>query len=286
MVNDVARAVAAEAVICGVDTPELALELLEMSGSVRLVAATPNPGTYDALAVMGHRPLRLAVRTADKYKQAQYAVSMALRAGEVATSDLVVCVIGHGLCRGDADIILVTDVEANALEIALTDLVDLTDGIRPNLLDAALQVASKIGAVTRRGKPLGALFVLGDSNEVLKRSRQLILNPFEGHEGGESMLVNEEIHDMVIELAKLDGAFVVRGDGLIRAVGVFLTAPGAEIDVPPGLGARHVAAAAMTAATSATAVVVSATDGFVRVFSGGELVLQMDPEPPPSSAGR
>ena len=95
------------------------------------------------------------------------------------------------------------------------------------------------------------------------------------------MLVNEEIHDMVMELAKLDGAFIVRGDGLIRTAGAFLTASEIEVEVPAGLGARHVAAAAITVTTSATAVVVSATDGHVRVFSGGELVLQMDPDLPP-----
>lgn len=51
-----------------------------------------------------------------------------------------------------------------------------------------------------------------------------------------------------------------------------------EIDVPAGLGAQHVAAASVTRRTAATAVVVSATDGDVRVFSDGKLVLQMDPD--------
>lgn len=45
-----------------------------------------------------------------------------------------------------------------------------------------------------------------------------------------------------------------------------------------GLGARHAAAAAVTARTAATGVVVSATDGNVRVFSGGRMVLRMDPD--------
>jgi diadenylate cyclase len=44
------------------------------------------------------------------------------------------------------------------------------------------------------------------------------------------------------------------------------------------LGARHAAAAAVTARTAATGVVVSATDGNVRVFSAGRMVLRMDPD--------
>lgn len=43
---------------------------------------------------------------------------------------------------------------------------------------------------------------------------------------------------------------------------------------------REAAAAAITACTHATAIAVSSTDGFVRAFSGGQLVLQMDPEVP------
>jgi DNA integrity scanning protein DisA with diadenylate cyclase activity len=94
------------------------------------------------------------------------------------------------------------------------------------------------------------------------------------------MLTNARIHEMLLELAKLDGAFIVRGDGFIRTAGAFLAASQTDTEVPAGLGARHFAAAAVTARTSATAVVVSSTDGHVRVFSTGQLVLQMDPDVP------
>jgi hypothetical protein len=57
-------------------------------------------------------------------------------------------------------------------------------------------------------------------------------------------------------------------------------------DVDAGLGARHVAAASVTAHTTATAVVVSATDGNVRAFAGGQLVLQLDPDVPHSPTSR
>ena len=84
-------------------------------------------------------------------------------------------------------------------------------------------------------------------------------------------------HEMLVELAKLDGAFVVCGDGLVRTAGTFLAASGTDAGVPKGLGARHVAAA-VTARTRACAIAVSATDGDVRVFSGGQIVLHMDPQ--------
>ncbi len=114
----------------------------------------------------------------------------------------------------------------------------------------------------------------------MEGATQLILNPFQGHEDADRMLTNTSIHEMLLELAKLDGAFIVRGDGFIRTAGAFLAASETDIEVPAGLGSRHFTAAAVTARTNATAVVVSSTDGYVRVFSSGQLVLQMDPDVP------
>ncbi len=120
--------------------------------------------------------------------------------------------------------------------------------------------------------------MLGDSLNVLEGSKQLIPNPFQGHDKAERMLTNTGIHDALVELSKLDGAFVLRGDGFIQAAGVFLTSPPTETELVAGLGARHAAAAAVTVRTTATAIVVSATDGNVRAFSGGKPVLQIDPD--------
>ncbi len=113
---------------------------------------------------------------------------------------------------------------------------------------------------------------------VLEGSKQLVPNPFQKHGKSNRMLTNPEIHDALVELSKLDGAFVVRGDGFIQAAGVFLTSPPSETELVSGLGTRHAAASAVTMHTMATAIVVSATDGQGRGFSGGKMVIQIDPE--------
>jgi diadenylate cyclase len=172
-------------------------------------------------------------------------------------------------------------VEPGIERLVITDLVKLTDGIRPTVLEAALALASRIGRVVRRGgERIGAIFILGDSTNVLKGSRQLVPNPFHGHEDQLRRLTNPDIHDALVEFSKLDGAFVVRGDGFIQSAGVFLVPNDVALELPAGLGARHMVAAAVTAYTAATAVVVSATDGNVRAFSEGRMVLQMDPDVP------
>jgi DNA integrity scanning protein DisA with diadenylate cyclase activity len=209
-------------------------------------------------------------------------VSVALRAKKISLGDLVVCAVGHVLVHGGGDLILVTDVEVGAADIALHEMVKLTDGIRPQVLQAALEVACRIGQVSSGGKQIGALFVLGDSDGVLEGVKQLIPNPFQGHEGADRMLTNAKVQDVLVELAKIDGAVVFRGDGFIRTAGAFLAVSESKVEVPPGLGTRHVTGAAISARTDATAVVVSSTDGNVRAFAGGKLVLQLDPRVTPA----
>ena len=156
----------------------------------------------------------------------------------------------------------------------------LTDGIRPSVLEVAIHVACKIGQISRSGKSIGTIIMLGDSVEVRKGAKQLIPNPFQGHADADRRLTNCGTQNTLVELSKLDGAFVLRGDGFIQTAGTFLATFDVEVKIPPGFGARHLAAAAVAKRTAATAIVVSATDGHVRAFSGGTMVLQLDPKVP------
>ena len=53
------------------------------------------------------------------------------------------------------------------------------------------------------------------------------------------------------------------------------------VNLPSGLGARHAAAAALSAFTSSLAVVVSQSTGSVTLFKGGGLVMSMEKPGPP-----
>lgn len=278
IVLNVAKAAHVDAIICTTETGAFAKQLHRLSDQFRVIAATTNGETYDVLTQANMDCLRLPIRAADKYRQARYVISVAFRAHRVSLGDFVVCAIGPEAYQDEGDLVVIADVEPGIENVAVPDLLRLTDGIRPRALEAAITVACKIGRAARRGKRIGAIFTLGDSIKVLEGAKQLIPNPFRGHEDAVRMLTNPDIHDAVVELAKLDGAFVVRGDGFIQTAGAFLAPSKVEIELPSGLGARHFAAASVTARTDATAVVVSSTDGNVRVFSDGALVLQIDPD--------
>ena len=278
MVINVAEATRADSIICITETGALARHLCRLSGEFRVIATTTNSETFDTLTKAGLTVIRLPLHTADKYTQIRHATSVVLQSLNVSVGDLIVCTIGHDVYQEEGIFIVLTEMEASTEKLAVSDLLKLTDGIQPKVLEAAVTVACKIGRAARRGKRIGAIFMLGDSLKVLEGSKQLVPNPFQGHEKNNRMLRNPDIHDALVELSKLDGAFVLRGDGFIQAAGVFLTSPPTETELVSGLGARHAAAAAVTKRTMATAVVVSATDGKVRAFSGGKMVLQIDPD--------
>lgn len=117
---------------------------------------------------------------------------------------------------------IITDVDPGIERLVITDLIKLTDSIRFKVLESTLAVACQIGRVARReGETLGAIFILGDSLKILKWSGQLVPNPFHGHENRLQRITIPDAHNTPVEFSKLDGAFVIRGDGFIQSAGAF-----------------------------------------------------------------
>jgi DNA integrity scanning protein DisA with diadenylate cyclase activity len=149
--------------------------------------------------------------------------------------------------------------------------------VRPDVLERVLNIAAELGYEGREGKMVGGLFVVGDSQNVLALSRQLILNPFKGYSEEARNILAPELKETVKELSSIDGAFIIRGDGVIEAAGTYLTASTRDIhDLPAGLGARHQAAAGITAVTNAVAIAVSQSTGHVTVFRRGHIIADLE----------
>jgi hypothetical protein len=151
------------------------------------------------------------------------------------------------------------------------------EGVSAEVIDALLDLAVAIGVEGWEGRPVGALFVVGDSASVMENSRPLSLNPFQGYSEDERNLMNPEVRRALRAFTVLDGAFVLREDGVVLAAGRYLSFEEKDLRVPLGLGARHMAAAGVTRETQAIALVVSQTSGTVRVFRHGRAVLELSP---------
>ncbi|WP_435154268.1 diadenylate cyclase DacZ [Haladaptatus sp. DFWS20] len=168
-----------------------------------------------------------------------------------------------------------TRVRAN--EEAHSGIYDLFANSRadPGVIRDVFEVAIELGKKGQKGKPVGALFVVGDAGKVMNKSRPLSYNPFEkSHVHVGDPIVNV----MLKEFSRLDGAFVISDSGKIVSAYRYLEPSAEGVDIPKGLGARHMAAGAITRDTNATAIVLSESDGLVRSFKGGEIILELDPE--------
>lgn len=147
----------------------------------------------------------------------------------------------------------------------------------PNVLESIIELAVEIAREGREGKRVGTLFMLGDENAVLARSRSLILDPLLGHPESVRQITNLNLRGTIKELAQLDGGFVVSQAGFVLSACRYLDAIAAEVEVPLGLGSRHIAAANMSAVTKAVGIVVSESS-VVRIFCHGQLVGEIIPE--------
>src|SRR5688500_8471765 len=130
-------------------------------------------------------------------------------------------------------------------------------GIERATLDAVVALAVDIAREGREGRKIGTLFVIGDVDAVLARSKELILDPLRGHPDGRKRINTHDMRETLKELAQLDGAFVVSGDGVVRSACRYLDTSSRRVKLPLGLGSRHMAAASITRQTRAMAVVVS-----------------------------
>jgi DNA integrity scanning protein DisA with diadenylate cyclase activity len=145
----------------------------------------------------------------------------------------------------------------------------------PSVIRDVLDIAVELGKKGQKGKNVGALFVVGDAGKVMNKSRALSYNPFEKshvHVGDPIVRV------MLKEFSRLDGAFVISDAGKIVSAYRYLEPSAEGVDIPKGLGTRHMAAGAITRDTNAVTIVLSESDGLVRAFKGGELALELDPE--------
>ncbi|MFD1633790.1 diadenylate cyclase [Haloplanus ruber] len=239
-------------------------ERFDDSGVTRVVIAAENGVEADAFVEL---PLGFE-NVRDRIK---FGVEGAMERGFVAEGDMVVCSLS--MFGDDADSLVRVRVD-ESMRSGIYDLF-IDSRAEPGVVRDVFEVAIDLGKKGQKGKPVGALFVVGDAGKVMNKSRPLSYNPFEkSHVHVGDPIVNV----MLKEFSRLDGAFVVSDSGKIVSAYRYLEPSAEGVDIPKGLGARHMAGGAITRDTNAIAIVLSESDGMVRAFKGGDLILEIDPE--------
>lgn len=195
--------------------------------------------------------------------------------GYIGLNETVLCVAGMA-GSGRLDLLLVTKPNRDFSWLKEADLDRTRSLVNPKEFGRLLELSLRFAAEGREGKPLGAVFVLGDSTELEPYLRQLILNPCKGHPRSARSIHKPEFAESLREFCAMDGAVVVSRTGVVESVGTYLDAPTSSVRLRHGLGARHAAAAAITKATNAIAFTVSESSGTVMLFDNGKPILEIE----------
>jgi len=181
-----------------------------------------------------------------------------------------------GVAGAQLDTIVVMTVGKEFELLQTVGQAALMEHVRRAVFQRVLNLATSLAAEGREGKAIGALFVIGDTTEVLKASEQMILNPFHGYGEKQRQILDSDMAETIKEYSALDGAFIIKGNGVLVSAGTYLRPGVAGEELPQGLGARHAAAAGITASTKSIAITVSQSTGAVRIWRGGKLITEIE----------
>jgi PAS domain S-box-containing protein len=149
------------------------------------------------------------------------------------------------------------------------DIVVADTDVKEEVFDAVFHISTEISIEGREGKSVGTTFLIGDAENVMAKSRQISLNAFEGQKPESRIITNQDIKENIKEFAQLDGAFVIDGEGYVRAQSRYITVDTSNVSLPKGMGTRHNSVAAMTQVTNAVGIVVSQSGGGITIFKNG-----------------
>jgi diadenylate cyclase len=243
---------------------------------VEFIIAVKDDVSFQEASSIFNKIFRIPDVTLGRTNQIKMAIIHALSKNLVQKGDKWVCLSGIPQSKV-LDNLLILEFGKEFEIISSSELPVLSEIVMPEVFDTLLTLALKLSAEAKEGrKTVGTIFVMGKHEEVLKYSHPMVINPFQGYPEGERNILDHRLIETVKEFSSIDGAFVLREDGVILAAGRHLDASGDTIQIPLGLGSRHRAAAGITSLTDALAIVVSEETGSVRIFHHGKIFMEIE----------
>src|SRR3982075_828145 len=240
----------------------------------KIVYAVTEERLSEQLRKRGYTCVTVPPYDYSRVEKVKVALVAAMTANVLADGENVLCLTGRSGARMP-DTLIRLQIGRGFEEKGAIDTIGLGAEFSSQVVEALVSLAMAIGHEGFEGHPIGTIFVLGDSTAVMEQSKQLTINPFQGISEAERNVLDPKIREAIKNFAVLDGAFVIREDGVVLAAGRYLQVGEGNVELPLGLGARHAAAAAMTVESNAVAISVSQSSGAVRVWKSGQAVLEL-----------
>lgn len=255
------------------DTPLQPQDLRGRPVRKKLVCAVTLPSLASELEARKFKALVIPAYDYSRTERVKVALVSALSQGAFSEGDLVLCVTGK--VGKPLDTLMQIRIGGSLEDRVATEGLKLGEEFNSQVVDALIQLALQIGQEGFEGHPIGTILTIGDHTSVLEKSRQLTINPFQGLSEAERNVLDPRIREAIKNFSVLDGAFVIREDGVVLAAGRYLSAVNETVKIPLGLGARHAAAATISSETKCLALVVSQTSGAVRLYKDGQILLEL-----------
>ncbi len=210
----------------------------------------------------------------DRINKIKIALMICTSSGILSKDDDVLALSGSG---NQLDTALLLDISKEKELLSFKGDIDLEKSVKPEVFEKVLRIALEIANQGREGKSVGTIFILGDKENVMENIKQMIFNPFKGYDPDERNILKANLDDTLKEYSLLDGATVIDCNGVIETAGAYISVSAASTEeLPKGLGARHIAAASITATTKAISIVVSESTGDVTIFKNGSIVTRIE----------
>lgn len=273
---EIGEAVEADGVLLLVDGPAEWPKLAKLLGGQTALVAAASADWLAGAQETGLQTVLLNMPESPVSEQLAQALLEAVADDLLSPSSRVVALYS-GFEADVIDSISIINLGEHLDRLTGQDLRQLETRVPLDTLKIVVDLAVEIGRDGREGKPVGTLFVVGDSKSVLALCRPAGFDPVRGYNRKERNLDDPRVREGIKEIAQLDGAIIVAADNTVEAACRLIDAPATNLTLSKGLGARHWAAAAITRATKAVAVAVSQTSGTVRLFQNGEVMLRIEP---------
>jgi len=267
---------AAEAILLVVEDRLDWGEVRRVAGTGTLLVAADEEPLLAGASDHGLRPVPLDVAGLPVHERLAQALLECV-AAEMIPPEAQVVAVYSGFEAGTIDSVSLLRLEEHLGQLTSRDLRNLETKVPLETLKIVVDLAVEIGREGREGKPVGTLFVVGDTRKVMQSSHATGFDPVRGYSRSERRLTDPRVREGIKEIAQLDGAFVIGPDGTVEGAARYIDASAENVSVAKGLGARHWAAAAITRRSKSVAVAVSETSGTVRIFQNGEVVLRIEP---------
>ncbi len=251
-------------------------ELSSRAGREKILAAADEEEALVGAKEAGLETIVLGMQEAPVFEKLTQALLESV-ADEILEPNSEVVAVYSGFEADSIDSISFIRLDEHLGKLTARDLRQIETSVPLETLKVVVDLAVEIGREGREGKPVGTMFVVGDTRKVSNLSHPAGFDPVKGYGRKERALPDRRVREAIKEVAPLDGAFVVTPDGTVEKACQIIDADHVSITLSKGLGSRHWAAAAISKNTNAIAVVVSESNGTVRLFKDGEVILRIEP---------